>query len=287
MSNQVYGYVTDKIIGELSKGIIPWRKTWAGIGLPANFVSGKEYRGVNVWLLALQPKPSNYWLTFNQVKELGGSIQKGAKSSMVVFYKSLEVERENQNGDIKADTIPFLRYYRVFNAGDIQGIEFPEIEKRNNPPIDSCRAIVENYPAPSPAIENSGFHPCYIPPTDKVEVPPPDYFENSAAYYATLFHELVHSTGHKNRLDRGKGNQFGSPEYAREELVAELGAAFLCWSAGISNDSLIKNEAAYIQNWLTALKNDKTLIVKAAAKAQAAADYILNKVQAPAAVVAA
>ncbi len=272
--SKVYGYVTDKIIAKLERGTIPWRKGYDCVGVPMNLISGRHYTGVNPWLLDMEEKESPYWLTFKQAKGLGGTIRKGSKSAMIVFYSVIE---KKLSAD-KIDKYAMLRYYRVFNALDIDGIEIPSQADRINDPIQACQEVIDNLPEPGIAIEHSGNQPCYMPSKDVVQLPPINQFHNSTEYYSTLFHELIHSTGHKSRLDRFKKDSSGGlSNYAKEELVAELGSAFLCWQTGISNDSLIENESAYIENWLKALKNDKTLIVKASSQASKASDYLLNR----------
>ena len=269
----VYDYVTDRIIADLQAGNITWRKTWQGGQFPKNFESGRDYRGINVWLLSMQNDSSPYWLTSLQTKNKGGKIIDKDNKQIVVYYKLLEFEKADSDDKRK---IPFLRYSTVYNADNISGIDFPKLEKNNNNPIEKCQQVVNGFPNPKVEIKQNGFKPCYIPSLDKIEIPELDSFDDSQAYYATLFHELIHSTGHKHRLDRGAKSSFGSELYAKEELIAELGSSFLCHKTGIDNNAIIENEAAYIQNWLKALKNDRTLIVKASSKAQKAAEYILG-----------
>ena len=187
------------------------------------------------------------------------------------------IEKEDDNGDKKK--IPFLRYYTVFNVAQCDGLKVPATEERPAfNPIEAAAAIVENMPK-RPAIDHGKSGAYYDPSSDKIGLPSPETFKTPTGYYATAFHELAHSTGHASRLGRCTGSKamaaFGSEEYSKEELVAEMGAAFLCGEAGIENDE-IKNSAAYIKGWMKALKKDSTLLVKAGGQAQKAADFILD-----------
>ncbi len=271
----VYELVTEKIIEQLEKGDVPWRRPWGSIGKPQNYVTQKEYRGINTILLSCARVSSPYWLTFRQAKELGGSIKKGAKAFPVVFFNWKE--KELDNGD--KSHYPFLRYYQVFNADHTEGIAYPEPERRDILPIPECERILVGMPN-RPILEHCEPRAYYSPSRDFVNMPKKNLFHHDQGYYATLFHELAHSTGHATRLKRHKEGEmeciFGSENYAREELVAEMGSAFLCAEAGLDNLT-IENQAAYVSSWLKALRNDKRLVVLAAAQGQKAADYILNK----------
>lgn len=284
MSNQVYEIITERIIAELQKGVVPWHKPWKSSG-PMNLVSKRAYRGVNTWLLGVSQYASPYWLTFKQAKALGGSVRAGQKATPVVFWKPVK-SKDKTSGEEK--TFPLLRYYSVFNVEQCDGLEkhIPVDVAKTVAPIDAAAAIVEGMPD-KPTIQHGGTRACYAPGSDTVTMPPRDTFDNGEFYYSTLFHELTHATGHVSRLDRKgitESAGFGSETYSKEELVAELGAAFLCAEAGIV-ERLIDNSAAYINNWLGALKQDVKLVVQAAAQAQKAADYILNRkpAEAPAA----
>jgi len=277
MSEKIYTMITEKIQDLLEKGEIPWRKPWSGGGLPKSLKSGKEYRGINVFLLACQQYESPYWITLKQANDRGGKIKAGEKSTPVVFWNWTE-KQDKETGEIK--NIPFLKYYRVFNVAQCEGIDCPKDE---NPgiafePLAEAEKIVADMPQ-RPEIEHKQQRAYYRPSEDKVNMPKPESFDNREHYYATLFHELAHSTGHESRLNR-KGitelTGFGSANYSREELIAEFSAAFLCGMTGIEN-ATIENQAAYIQGWLRALKNDKKAVVLAAANAQKAADFITGK----------
>ncbi|GFO61242.1 DNA primase [Geomonas silvestris] len=280
---KVYEVINNRIMELLAQGTVPWRKTWnATSNQPKNLITKKDYRGVNVFLLACMPYSSQYWLTFKQAQDKGGFVRKGEKSTPVVFWKWLDRKDANVDGE-EAVTgngkIPMLRYYSVFNLEQVDGIEPPPATETVHEftPIDIAEQIIAGMPM-KPIVHYGGNRASYSPLLDVVRVPEPEAFETPADFYATYLHELTHATGHSNRLGR-KGilepSYFGSHEYSKEELVAEMGATFLCAHAGIEQP-IIENSAAYIQGWLRNLKNDKTLLVHAAAQAQKASDYILN-----------
>lgn len=274
----VYDIVNNKILELLEAGTIPWHKPWnSGTSTPKNLVSKKDYRGINLFLLACQPYNSPYWLTFNQCTFHGGHIIKGAKSTPVIFWKMLD--KNGSDTDSAIGKIPMLRYYNVFNAEQCEGIRTPPSTETEKPftPIESAELIFLGMPM-KPEIKHGGGRAYYSPSLDYVQLPNKTAFNSEEEYYNTLFHECCHASGHSKRLGRKsilEPSYFGSHEYSKEELIAETGAAFLCGHAGIENFT-IQNSAAYIAGWLKALKNDKTLLVLAAAAGQKAADYILN-----------
>ncbi|MBS1714596.1 MAG: DUF1738 domain-containing protein [Armatimonadetes bacterium] len=281
MNDKVYEQVTAQITNALMRGVVPWRKPWAGgDSLPANAVSKKPYRGVNVFLLALSPFRDHRWLTFNQAKELGGTVRRGERSTPVVFWKPWNVEGTDQEtGEVLKWRIPILKKYHVFNAEQCDGLELPSLSLTSsehlNARIDRAEAFVKAVQDP-PTIREQGASAWYRPAEDVVQIPPLSTFDSPDAYYATLLHELGHATGHEKRLNRPSVTgevQFGSACYGREELVAELTSAFCCASIGLDN-SLVENSASYIESWLTALKSDTRAVVVAASKAQKAADYL-------------
>jgi antirestriction protein ArdC len=277
----VYEIITEKIVKQLESGVAPWRKPWT-CQTPANLLTQKEYRGLNVFTLASQGFPSRFWLTFNQATKLGGRIRKGEKSSPVIFWNiGDEQETTAQNG-AKETSRPFLlRYYSVFNLSQAEGIDIPAPvlqETRTNDPIETCEQLVTNMPNP-PAFEQSD-KAWYSASTDVVGMPARGLFHSSEEYYATEFHELAHSTGHAKRLRRENFENpvsFGSESYSKEELIAEMTAAMLCGIAGIEQKTL-ENSAAYLDTWIARLKSDSRLLVSAASQAQKAADFIQGKV---------
>ena len=276
MKKDVYQIITDRIISLLEAGTVPWHRPWkGGYQAPRNFMSRKAYRGINLFLLNAAGFASPYWLTFKQVQSFDARVKKGEKSFPVVFWKVLEGE---DNGNTRK--IPFLRYHSVFNILQCEGIALPapsDINGRTFHPIEKCEQVVANMPR-RPAIEHGGGRACYSPQRDTVSIPEAKMFETAQAYYSILFHELTHSTGHVSRLNRKEITDpscFGSNPYSREELVAEMGAAFLAGHCEIENTTLDQS-ASYIQNWLDRLKDDRKLVVQAAAQAQKACDFILD-----------
>jgi antirestriction protein ArdC len=275
--SSVYSIVTEQILKQLESGVAPWRKLWRAEP-PCNLLSGKEYRGINPFLLASQGYGSRYWLTFNQANKLGGNIRKGEKSSIVTFWNIGE-EKIIQDADGNTHkSKPFLlRYYRVFNVEQTEGIA-DELGLGNPSPrvpsIEQCESIVSGMTNP-PVIQQDA-RAWYRPSTDTVGMPSKSLFNSSEEYYSTLFHELTHSTGHASRVGR-EGIEdiaaFGSESYSKEELIAEMGAAMLCGVTGIS-PAAIPNSAAYLQGWINRLRGDCKLLVSAASQAQKAADYI-------------
>lgn len=287
----MYEIITNRIISELEKGKITWRKTWNAYGIAKNYVTDKPYQGINFLMMnffTMHEIP--YYMTFNQAKELGGTIKKGAKAEQVIYFNTYFKDGENntisidqavnrkQRGEA-VKVLKFLKYFNVFNVADIEGIEynFERIEPKQHDKIQICETIINNYPN-APKFEfNDPQSAYYHPMFDYINMPPIENHDTAEDYYCTFFHELIHSTGHKKRLARPEvtePNKFGSEPYSIEELTAELGASFLCHIAMIDNNSIIENSAAYIQGWLTKLRNDKQFIFKAAAEAQKAVDYI-------------
>ncbi len=282
----IYEEVTNQILELLEQGTVPWRNPIAksgGGGWPINLQSKKHYRGINVFLLAAvgwaKGYGSDYWLTFKQATEQGGQVRKGEKSSLVVFWKQYTTEDRETGDEVR---IPILKHYNVFNAEQCEGIIPPDVlEPDNNAPpfepLDAAEAIMLGY-RQKPSIRHSGGRAFYRPSCDEIVMPEPTRFDTRANYYSTLFHECIHSTGHSNRLDRGLDTDlspFGSPDYSKEELIAEMEAAFLSASAGISPPT-IEQSAAYLNGWIKQLKGDKKLIVQAAGAAQKATDFILG-----------
>jgi antirestriction protein ArdC len=273
--------ITESVLKQLEQGVAPWRKPWS-TSIPRNLISKKPYRGLNVFLLATQGYGSPYWLTFNQAKQLSAHVRQGEKSTLVSFWKFNEYAKENrETGETENKTSALLRYYRVFNIEQCEGLRSLHGDDRK--PVDSiaeCDSIANQMPNP-PRIEFHS-HAFYRPSVDVVGMPPSSRFESPEAYFSTLFHELTHSTGHASRLNRFEENstdhQFGSESYSKEELIAEMGAAMLAGMAGISQATL-SNSASYLQSWINRLKSDSRLIISAASHAQKATAYILGNAQ--------
>jgi antirestriction protein ArdC len=287
----VYGIVTEKIVNLLESGIVPWRRPWTSTGLPRNLITKKPYRGINYFLLSASKFVSPFWLTMRQANELGGSIRKGEESTIVTFWK---IDDAKQNETEELDVEPkdeknrrrfVLRFYRVWNLEQCilpQAVldKLPKMETHQHDPIEAVEKIIAGMPNP-PEIVRAGSKAYYSPLTDRITLPPRELFESAAEDAATTLHELSHSTGHERRLAREGITEvapFGSAVYSREELVAELSAAFLCAEAGISN-AVIHNQAAYVAGWLKKLRDDRRLLIHAAAQAQKAADYVLNRIE--------
>ncbi|MBS1705493.1 MAG: DUF1738 domain-containing protein, partial [Armatimonadetes bacterium] len=238
------------------------------------------YRGVNTFLLGMQPYTDPRWLTFKQISEKGGKVRRGERSTMVVFWKRWSPPTGE---DEKAREIPLLRYFNVFNAEQCEGLSLPSlpaIRTSQNERNGRAEMLVRLMPAP-PTIREGGSSAWYLPGSDLVQIPKIEHFSSSDLYYSTLFHELGHATGHESRLNRPgvtSHHRFGSGEYSREELVAELTAAYCGASVGL-DDSLVQDSASYIDGWLTVLGDDPKAMVVAAAQAQRAADCIAGKTE--------
>lgn len=272
----VYKMVTEKIIAQLKNGIIPWEKPWTGISSGAyNRVTKKPYSLVNQMIL----EHSGEYATFKQWSNLGGKIKKGSKSEFVVFWKVYKKEVTNSNGEKVIKSIPILRYYNVFHISQVDGVE--PLKKIEKPvvKIKEAERIISEY------IRRTGLKFCeeisnkayYSPIMDEVVVPMREQFKHSNEYYATTFHELIHSTGHKNRLNRlYRDAAFGSEEYSKEELVAEIGSATILNMLGIETERTFRNNVAYIQSWIQVLQNDERFVVSASSKAGKAVDYIMG-----------
>jgi len=278
----VYQIITDRIVGMLEKGIVPWHKPWQYDEAPENLASHTKYHGFNILMLAVtrmeKEYSTPYWLTYNQARKLKGQVKKGEHGYPVVYWNFVEKQIiDEETGDIRRKTIPFLRYYTVFNANQVDLPEgtVPKPEVRQHNPIAACEEIQEGY-KDCPDVKYGGGRAYYNFKTDFIGMPAKESFDNSEAFYGTLFHEMIHSTGHTSRLNRPNFEQasFGGQDYSKEELTAEMGSLFLCSRAGIDKP-VIDNSAAYIQGWLTHLQNDKRMVVSAAGKAQKAADFIL------------
>ena len=257
----VYAIVTEKIINLLEQGFVPWRRPWTSTGLPRNLVSKKPYRGVNVFLLSASKYVSPFWLTYRQANELGGHVRKGEESTLIVYWKADDVKLRTE--DLAAEEPEgktrrrfLLRYYRVFNVEQSelpQAVidKLPKIETYQHDPIEAAEKIIAGMPN-APEIQYVGSKAFYSSITDRITLPPRELFVSAEEFYATALHETVHSTGSQARLAREsilEAAPFGSATYSREEMVAELGAAYLCAEAGISN-AVVENQAAYVAGWL-------------------------------------
>lgn len=273
-----YQIITDRITALLEAGTCPWVKPWnSQAGMPRNLFSQREYRGINVWMLGAQSYASPFWSTFKQAQQAGGTVRKGEKATPIVFWKV----GVGENEDGKTRRTFLLRHYSVFNASQLEGVAIPvlpEVEAYDHTPLEQCEKVVTNYPL-RPTIAYGHGQAFYRPSADTVFMPELSMFPSRENFYSTLFHELTHSTGHKDRLNRPTlvdAVAFGTTRYAKEELVAEMGAAYLCGVTGIVNET-VNQSAAYLKGWLTCLRDDPKMLVQAAGQAQKAVDHILNR----------
>ena len=282
----IYQTVTDRILKALDAGVVPWRKTWTA-GLPKSLTSGHEYRGVNVLVLGTTAFTSRYWITYRQAQRLGGHVRKGERATPVIYWKwrtaeELAKRRAATGQDNPAPCVPFAS--AVFNLDQVEGVARPEddVPNRTNDRFDIADQVLAAMPDKPEIVHQVTAQPAYSPRLDRITLPHLSQFESAAEYYATLWHELVHSSGSSKRLNRFgevEGDRF--ERYSFEELVAEFGAAFLCALTGIANVSTDALQASYIDGWATALRKDVRLVLRAASAAQRATDYIRGKVAVP------
>lgn len=271
----IYAEVTDRIIAQMENGIIPWQKPWVACGKAISYATGKPYSLLNQMLLGR----AGEYATFKQVQQAGGYVRKGEKAHMVVFWKWLDQE-DTETGEVKQ--IPFLRYYNVFHIDQCEGLtaKYTETMPQTANADETAESILCGYCQRSGVTLNQeeGDKAFYRPSADCITLPLLSQFAETAEYYSTAFHELVHSTGHASRLNRlEKTAFFGTEAYSKEELVAEIGAAALVNHAGLETAKSFRNSAAYLQNWLSVLKSDKRFIVSASGKADKAVSLILGE----------
>ena len=283
MKRDTYQTVTDKIIAALEAGVKPWQKPWnAPVSVRPMRANGQPYKGINVLLLWSAAQTKGYaastWMTYKQAVELGGQVRKGERSEMVVFFKMLVKENPNAaTNSIDEKRIPMLREYSVFNVEQIDGLPerfyakaTPALPK-NNERIPEADAF---FAATGSTLSHGGTRAFYSPAHDMIQLPTLESFDDSQHYYATSAHEHIHWTKAKSRLDRedfGR-KRWGDEGYAMEELVAELGACFVCADLGIAND--LDHSASYLDNWMKVMKADKKAIFTASSYAQKAADFL-------------
>lgn len=274
----VYEMVTDRIIKQLEQGVIPWRKTWSGVrGGAYNRVSKKTYSLINQIMLLHEGEYASY----KQWQSLGGQVRKGEKSEMVVFWKIVQVDDTDENGDPVKKNVPVLRYYNVFHISQVDGVEpLDKPVTSDIEPIEAAEGVLMDY------INREGIklereasnQAYYVPSLDTIHLPLLEQFTDAAEYYSVAFHEATHSTMKPERCDRPqKMAAFGSESYSKEELVAEIGSATLLNITGIETDGTFQNNAAYIKSWLKVLRDDSKFIVSASSKAEKAVRYILGE----------
>jgi antirestriction protein ArdC len=282
-----YQRITNTVMEQLEKGVVIWQKCWNSFGMPKNIVTGHRYKGWNVFLLnfiaGYRGYKTPYFLTYKQALDKGGVIRKGEKGASVVWWATIEDKKhplENPEGEEKYKVFRIPKIHTVFNIDQSQGITFPKVAKlfrTHSGKIEACEKVLTGMKN-KPQIIHYGDKAYYQHRKDVITIPTPETFHTDEAYYKTLFHELAHSTGHVKRLNRKElvnYEGFGKENYSKEELTAELTAAYLSAVCGIG-ETTINNSAAYLQGWLNALKNDKRLLLQAAAQAQAACDYMLQ-----------
>ena len=282
MSKSVYEMVTDRIINQLEQGVIPWQKPWTGIRSGAfNRISKKSYSLLNQMLL----KHEGEYATFKKWADLGGHVRKGEKSEMVCFWKIQPIEEEQEDGTKIVKQIPLLRYYNVFHISQVEGVEPLQEEELNDiEPIEKAEKVLHDYwKRENITVKHMAGNRAYYSPTlDMICLPLFEQFTNSSEYYSTAFHESVHSTMKEDRCNRaedrkGKLVSFGSADYSKEELCAEIGSATILNIIGIETKGSFTNSAAYIQNWLSVLRNDVKFIVSASSKAEKAVKYFMGE----------
>ena len=282
----VYTRITDRIITELEKGTRPWIKPWnaehaAGrITRPLRHDAKTPYQGINVIALWMAASAQGYaapiWMTYRQAKELGGQVRKGEKSELVVYANTLQRTEEDENGKETDVSIPFMKGYSVFNVEQIDGLpdSYYETAGAVLDPVERIEQAERFFEATGADIRHGGNQAYYTITHDRIQMPPFETFRDAESYYATLAHEMTHWTRHENRLERDFGRRrFGDEGYAREELVAELGSAFLAADLGLELEPR-EDHTAYIESWLKVLRDDKRAIFSASAHAQRAVDYL-------------
>jgi len=275
--NKVYDILIDKVCDLIEeKKMLPWQCPYQSVN-PTNFITKKSYRGFNKLYLSFLRFESQYFVSFKQARQLGGSIKKGQNGFPVIYYNFIEKKKESG----KVESIPFAKYSTVFNLDQCENIDTSKIESIKNEtlefdPVEAAENIINNYKT-IPAIEyDKSFQSCYIPSKDVVRIQNKEYFSGVNEFYSTIFHELVHSTGSKKRLNRFlEGTSYSKAEYSKEGLIAEIGAFTLCREAQI--ETTLDNSTAYIQSWIKVLKNNTSWLFSAASKAEKATNYILNK----------
>ena len=275
-----YQEITDRIIAALERGTVPWRTPWRARG-HRNARSQRPYRGVNTLVLQTAALERGWsdprWLTYRQARAAGGHVRRGEHGTRVVLWKWIEKPDPEEPGQVKR--FPLIRLYSVFNVAQCEGVRLPRPQAEECcDPLERAEAVIAGY-REGPAILHDSESAYYVPERDEVHLPPRESFGDAHGYYATLFHELAHSTGHPCRLAREgyrTAARFGSERYSREELVAEFGAAFVGGEAGI-DPSRVEQSAAYIASWLRVLDDDRRLVVVAAGQGQRASDHILGR----------
>ena len=279
--------VTNQIIQELEKGNVVWKQPWKNLGRCRNLLTKSSYSGFNLfylnWKMEQRGFKTPHFMTFQQARSIGASVKKGAKSIQVIYWKNFSSESTEEIQITKYVRLhPFVHF--VFNIDDIDNIDpkylpINDSEEQSIHTIEDCELLINNFHNLA-EIRHGGDRAFYTPSHDFIQVPNINQFSSSEKYYSTLFHEIIHSTGHKSRLDRFSENvlpaKFGSDDYSKEELVAEIGATFLNAQCGIK-EHVFEASVAYIKNWMKVLKEDPKLIITASSNAQKAFTYLFQK----------
>lgn len=280
--NKICEIVTEHLISEMEKGIVPWQRPWSMVrGGAISHLTGKPYSMLNQWLLSQEGE----YLTFNQVRAENGRIIKGSKAELIVFFKPHTVSDTDKDGKKVDKIIPLLRHYMVFNINDTEGIKpkfVPEVMPKSFDPIEEAERVISEFCKRENIVikytpQNNAF---YSPLLDTITLPMKEQFIDRAEYYSTVLHEASHATGHNTRLNRFSADSIwheSKDDYSKEELIAEISASTIMATLGIETPSSFKNSAAYIQSWIKALRNDKSLIIRASGKSEQAVEYILNQ----------
>ena len=281
-NKEIFDTINAKILESLENNIIPWKKPWNGgeSMFPVNHATKKHYQGINTWLLLIDAEKmgytSNQWIGFGQADKLGIKVNKGAKASTIYLWTSFDKEETDDTGETTKRKIWYMKPLKVFNISSCSNVPTNYKPKEHNPIVE-CEKVIETYKTRENiqiTVTNSA-RAYYSITSDSIIVPTKEQYESVEQYYSTMFHEISHSTGAKNRLDREFGLSFGNDAYAFEELVAELSASYLCGINSIDN-ATIDNSAAYINGWKSKLKDNKEWFVKAASKAQKASNFVLT-----------
>jgi antirestriction protein ArdC len=277
-----YERITAAIQNALSGDLPAWRRPWRTLraagatGIPQNAVTGHAYRGINVPLLWIRQDADMRYLTYRQAQELGGHVRKGEHGTQIVFWQKRQYTKRNEGGEEETRDSLLMKGYTVFALSQTEGVTLPQ-SRKDPTPLPPPPTITTVYSTLGTSVEHGGDRAAFIPSHDKIIMPRPEAFTSPDAYAATALHELTHWTGHESRLAREFGKRFGDQAYAAEELVAELGSAYLCASIGV--DCALEHHASYLDNWRRLLRSDPRAIITAASKAQAAVDFILAKIR--------
>ena len=274
----IYAMVTDRIVAQLEQGIIPWQKPWTGVrGGAYNRISRKPYSLINQMMLRHEGEYASY----KQWESVGGKVRKGSKAEIVVFWKMLMKKEQNEDGEEVVRTIPVLKYYNVFHISQVDGVEPLEKPELNEiEPLEEAENVLMDYINREGIkfVQDKSDSAYYSPSRDLIHLPLREQFVSAEEYYSVAFHEATHSTMKDTRCNRPqKVAAFGNEDYSKEELVAEIGSATLLNVTGIETEGTFKNNTAYIQNWLTVLKNDSRFVISASSKAEKAVKYILGE----------